>query len=63
MTPKDPYIAELWKKRRELLNKAHEYSLAISALQNLCEHPNDVDVSRHGSPDMECPDCGRGMLP
>lgn len=61
--PKDPYLAKLWTERRELLAKVARYNDAIAAIQRLCPHANEVDVSRHGSPDMECPDCGKGMLP
>ena len=56
--PKNPQIAELWKKRQEIYREGEKYGDAIKALQALCKHPNEVDVSRHGSPDYECPDCG-----
>lgn len=61
--PKDPKIAELWQSRRRLFERVAIYDDAIEALQKLCEHSNEEDVSRHGSPDYECPDCGKGMLP
>lgn len=61
--PKRPVLAELWAARRKLLDEVTKYNHAINALQALCGHPNEVDVSRHGSPDYECPDCGRGRLP
>lgn len=61
--PKDKKIADLWKKRRKLYDEIDKYNAAIIALQALCEHTNEVDVSHHGSPDYECPDCGKGMLP
>ncbi len=61
--PRDSKILELWKSRQRLYERITTYDRAISALQELCEHSNEEDVSRHGSPDMECPDCGRGMLP
>lgn len=32
---------------------------AVDALQKHCKHQNAVDVSRHGSPEYECYDCGR----
>lgn len=56
--PSDPTIAKLWMKRRELLNKISPISAAIEALQKCCEHPKEQDVSRHGSPDYVCPECG-----
>jgi len=56
--PKDPKIAELWKKRQDLYNEAEKYEKAIRALQKLCDHKDEVDVSHHGTPDYECPDCG-----
>lgn len=61
--PKDKKILELWRERRSLLNRAQNYSAAIDALQKLCSHVDEVDVSYHGSPNYECPDCGKGMLP
>lgn len=57
-TPKDPRLKELWIKRRELLIEAAKYSTAIEALQKLCGHPFEEDISRHGTPTYECPDCG-----
>lgn len=61
--PKDPTVAKLWVDRRSLIAQAQLRTDAIIALQKLCDHKNEEDVSRHGSPDMECPDCGKGMLP
>lgn len=58
MTPRDPTILKLWAARQALYDEARKYSDAITALQRLCPHKNEVDTSRHGSPDYECPDCG-----
>lgn len=63
MTPKDPKIAELWKARKALLEVVKRYDDAISALQRLCPHESEVDVSYHGSEDLRCPDCGKGEFP
>lgn len=60
--PNSPEIKKLWEERRKLLKKVSLYGDAIFALQQLCDHTNEVDVSHHGSPDYECPDCGKGML-
>lgn len=62
-TPRNQSVAILWAERRALLERVQRYNDAIAALQRLCDHKNQEDVSRHGSPDMECPDCGKGMLP
>lgn len=61
--PEDPTILSIWNRRRKLLDEVRACSAAIEALQTLFEHENQVDVSRHGSPDLECPDCGKGMIP
>lgn len=59
--PKDPTIRNLWVQRESILHEASKFSAAIQALQALCKHPNIEDVSRHGSPMLECPDCGEGF--
>lgn len=61
--PKDQIIRTLWDHRRKLLDQVQRYNDAITSLQALCTHENEVDVSYHGSPSYECPDCGKGMLP
>lgn len=61
-TPTNPAILELWLARQKLRDRVAKYSKAIDAMQDLCDHKNETDVSYHGSPMYECPDCGRGML-
>jgi hypothetical protein len=56
--PRDPRIKELWEKQQKLYAEARLYEDAIRALQKLCAHPHEKDVSYHGTPQYECPDCG-----
>jgi len=61
--PKDPVVRNLWDQRRKLMDRVAQYTNAINALQELCPHIDEVDVSHHGSPEMVCFDCGKGLLP